>query len=88
MRALPVQIEGNGTLKVSSEFALPPNARLAVLVLDPSSNQQDVTSADLAALAASADSFKFLDDEPDLYTDADIEPGHQNPDFAGNAKRR
>ncbi len=42
----------------------------------------------LARIAHAGGAFDFLTTEPDLYSDADIEPGHESPDFGGHAASR
>ncbi len=89
MRAIPIEFEDGGRLKLSPAVSLPTNAHLAVLVLEsPSNGETDLTAADIARLAAESGALDFLKEEPDLYSDADIEPGHHNPDFAGHAAAR
>jgi hypothetical protein len=68
---------------------LPANAHLAVLVLEsPTDGKDDLRAADIARLTEQSGALDFLKEEPDLYSDADIEPGHRNPDFAGHAAAR
>src|SRR3569833_2783589 len=42
----------------------------------------------MARIAQHGGAFDFLAAEPDLYSDADIEAGHHNPDFGGHAPSR
>jgi hypothetical protein len=89
MRAFPIEVDEGGRLRLPSQVALPANAQLAVLVLEsPAEGEGDLSSTDVARLAEASGALDFLKDEPDLYTDADIEPGHHNPDFAGHAPSR
>lgn len=89
MRPFPIEVENGGRLRLSPEASLPANAHLAVLVLEsPADGKDDLTAADLARLAEQSGALDFLKDEPDLYSDADIEPGQHNPDFAGHAAAR
>ena len=89
MRAFPIEVEDGGRLRISSEASLPANAHLAVLVLEsPTDGKDDLRAADIARLAEQSGALDFLKEEPDLYSDADIEPGHHNPDFAGHAAAR
>ncbi|MBI5774562.1 MAG: hypothetical protein HZA89_12565 [Verrucomicrobia bacterium] len=71
MQTIPVEVK-EGVLHLPEQFVTPPNARLAVLLLDAS---------DTAALAEQGGAFDFLRDEPELYSDADLLPGRSNPQF-------
>jgi hypothetical protein len=81
MRAVPVVIEADGRLRISPECSLPAGTKLAVFALDPGSDSEDISSKEIARWAEAGGSFDFLKDEPDLYSDEDIEPGQRNPDF-------
>jgi hypothetical protein len=81
-----VQVDESGIVRV------PPNARpsgtsqLMLVVAEPGDNG---LSGDLIArIAQTGGAFDFLAAEPELYSDADIEPGHENPDFGGHAAGR
>ena len=87
MRAFPIEVEADGRLRLPPKVVLPANAHLAVLVLESPGND-DLSATDIARLAEASGALDFLKEEPDIYTDADIEPGHHNPDFAGNAPAR
>jgi hypothetical protein len=82
MQTFPIEVASGGHLKLAEGATLPPNARLAVLAVQP----DEVSSAEIIQLASSSGSLDFLADEPDLYTDADIEPGQRNPNFIGNVQ--
>jgi hypothetical protein len=89
MRAIPVEVEEGGRIRVSAHASLPANAQLALLVLDrPIEGADDLTGANIAHLAEQSGALDFLKTEPDLYSDADIEPGHGNPDFTGHVGAR
>ena len=87
MQALPIEIGPDGRLRLPPKVAVPANAHLAVLVLEDRGND-NVSAAEIGRLAEVSGALDFLKEEPDLYTDADIEPGHHNPDFAGDAPSR
>jgi hypothetical protein len=65
---------------------LPTGTRLAVFAFDPAAAPDHISSEEIAQWAEAGGAFDFLKDEPDLYTDADIEPGQHNPDFRRHAK--
>jgi hypothetical protein len=82
MKALEIKVEADGALKLPSGVHLPSQARLAVLVLEPSeSKSEEVSSAMISALAEQSGAFDFLKEEPEIYSDADILPGRENPLF-------
>ena len=54
-------------------FVLPPNAPLAVTVLDPATQEHDMERAQWAALSAQNLARAYGDDEPE-YTLADLRP--------------
>ncbi len=82
MRAFPIEVGGDGRLRLSASVVLPANVRLGALVLDkPAEQAEELSGADIARLAEESGALDFLREEPDLYTDADIESGQQNPDF-------
>jgi hypothetical protein len=82
MKALEIQVEENGVLKLPSSAHLPAQARLAVLVLDPAeSRSEEVSGAMISALAEDSGAFDFLKEEPEIYSDADILPGRNTPRF-------
>ncbi|MCW5559104.1 MAG: hypothetical protein KIT22_14905 [Verrucomicrobiae bacterium] len=87
MRAFPIEVEADGRLRLPPKIALPANAHLAVLVLKTPA-EANLTAVDIARLAEAGGAFDFLREEPECYTDADIEPGHHNPDFAGDGPAR
>lgn len=87
MRALAIKIEADGRLRVPPEAVIPPDAHLAVLLLERT-EEDNLSAHEIGRLAQASGSLDFLKDEPDIYTDADIEPGERNPDFAGDAPTR
>jgi hypothetical protein len=56
------------TLTVAVPPDVAPGEHQVVVIID------DVSSTDLAAIAAHGGAFDWLDDEPDLYSDEDGEP--------------
>jgi hypothetical protein len=82
MKTLEIKVEDNGVLKLPSDVHLPAQARLAVLVFDPSESRPDaVSSAMISVLAEQSGAFDFLKEEPEIYSDRDILPGRENPRF-------
>jgi hypothetical protein len=82
MTAVEVKVANDGVLKIPSGVALPPDARLAVLVFSPADqNPEEWSSISIAALAQQSGSFDFLKEEPEIYSDSDILPGRENPQF-------
>jgi hypothetical protein len=86
VRAFPIEVENDGRLRLPAQVALPANARLAVLMVERAAeSEEDCGSMEIARLAEQSGAVDFLKEEPNLYSDADIEPGQRNPDFAGTA---
>ena len=82
MTALEVKVENDGALKLPSGVTLPRDVRLAVLVFGADDGKpEEGTSASISALAERSGAFDFLKEEPEIYRDADILPGRQNPRF-------
>ena len=82
VKTVEVKVEGNGVLTLPHGVSLPPHARLAVLVLEPSeSRTDDLSGTVIAALAEQSGAFDFLKEEPEIYGDNDILPGRENPRF-------
>ena len=81
MRAIPIQILSDGSLRMAPDAQIAPETQLTLVALESSE------IGDLAALAQLSGSFHMIADEPELYSDADISPENLNPDFAGNARR-
>ncbi len=82
MKAVEIRVEENGVLKLQAGVHLPSQARLAVLVMEPSESKSDeVSSAMISALAQQSGAFDFLKEEPEIYSDRDILPGRENPRF-------
>ncbi len=89
MNAVPIEVLKDGSLRLAPSMVLPSNSRLAVLVLEGIADDTKIPSSDaITRLAVRSGAFDLLDKEPEIYTDADIEPGHHNPDFAGHAPAR
>jgi hypothetical protein len=81
MIAVPIEVE-NGLLRLPPEFVPPPKARLAVLLIEPrDAADGDSEDLDLMKVAEVSGAFDFLEQEPDLYTEADIPPDRLNPEF-------
>ena len=57
-----------------------------LVVAEPADN--GMSGQIMARIALEGGAFDFLAEEPDIYSDADIEPGQENPDFGGHAKDR
>lgn len=76
MKTTEVTVE-NGVLKLAPDATLPRHAKLALLVIEA----DDLSSLDLMALSEASGALDFLNDEPDLYSDADIKPENRNPKF-------
>ncbi|HTG43976.1 MAG TPA: hypothetical protein VK633_05530 [Verrucomicrobiae bacterium] len=82
MKTLEIKVASDGVLKLSSQFPLPLQARLAVLVLEPSEIHPESLGAGLiSGLAEQSGAFDFLKNEAEIYSDADILPGRENPRF-------
>jgi hypothetical protein len=82
MKTLEIKVEPDGALKLPSIASLPSHARLAVLVFEPSETQpEEMSSASIAGLAAQSGAFDMLKEEPEIYSDSDILPGRENPQF-------
>ncbi len=77
MRMIEVTVE-NGIIKLAPNVTLPEQSKLALLLLE---SGDDVSSIELMKLADASGSFDFLNDEPDLYTEADIKPENRNPNY-------
>ena len=77
MKALEVSIGADGTLRLPSGKSLPSDARVAVLVLD----KEEANGMLIAGLAEASGAFEFLKEEPEIYSDRDILPGRENPQF-------
>ena len=82
MKALEIKVQKDGVLKLPSSATLSSHARLAVLVFEPSeSTPDDLSGAAISSLAQQSGTFDFLKEEPEIYSDADILPGRENPRF-------
>ena len=79
MKTLEIKVEPDGVLKLPSGASLPSQVRLAVLVFEPSEPQPDGLM--ISELAQQSGAFDFLNEEPEIYSDADILPGRENPRF-------
>ena len=82
MKALEIEVERNGVLKLPPGVALPSKARLAVLFFEPPEKMpDDLGGALVSQLAQQSGAFDFLKEEPEIYSDRDILPGRENPRF-------
>lgn len=72
MKIIPVKVE-NGILKVPDDFKLSPENQLSILL----TRKGEVDTSFLNG----NNSFSFLYDEPDLYSDADIVSDRKNTKF-------
>jgi predicted DNA-binding antitoxin AbrB/MazE fold protein len=77
MKMIEVTIE-NGVIKLAPNVKLPEQSKLVLLLLEAG---DDVSSIELMKLADASGSFDFLNDEPDLYAEADIKPENRNPNY-------
>jgi len=75
MKTIAVEVH-DGVLQLPKETRLPAHTRLAVLAIEDNGDE-----ADLATLADAGGAFDFLREEPELYSDADIQPSRRNPRF-------
>lgn len=73
MKIIPVKVE-NGILKVPDDFKLSPENQLSILL---TRKDEEVTS-----FLEGNNSFSFLYDEPDIYSDADIVAERKNEKFS------
>jgi hypothetical protein len=83
---LTVQIDDSGIVRVPLEARPSAPSQFMLIVAEP--GDDDLSGALMARLAQQGGAFDFLATEPDLYSDADIEPGYENPDFGEHATRR
>ena len=82
MYAIPITVD-NGVLKLPPDTNLPPDAKLAILVLEDKLHpNDDIDSLDFKlSLLRDNPSLAFLSEEPDLYSTEDIKPENRNPYF-------
>lgn len=81
MYAIPITVD-NGVLKLPPDTILPADARLAILVLDDDLHpNDDIDTPEFTRMVLTNPAYDFLYDEPDIYTDDDILPGRENPNF-------
>jgi len=81
VKTLKVQVDGSGIVRVPPEARPSAPSQFMLMVAEPGDN--GVSGEMMARIAQQGGAFDFLATEPDLYSDADIEPGHENPDFGG-----
>ena len=77
MKALEVSVGADGTLRLPLGISLSSDSRVAVLILD----KDEANGMLIASLAEASGAFDFLKDEPEIYSDRDILPGRENPQF-------
>ena len=86
MKTLMVHVDESGVVRVPPEARSNGLSQLMLVVAEPEDG--GLTGEMMARIAQAGGAFDFLATEPDLYSDADIEPGHENPDFGGHATSR
>lgn len=86
MKTLIVQVDESGIVRVPLQARPSGPAQLMLVVAEPQG--QGLTGDEMARIAQAGGAFDFLAAEPDLNSDADIEPGNKNPDFGGHATGR
>ena len=74
MKIIPVIIE-NGVLKIPDDMIIPNDTQISVLLTK--------TGEDIIEFTQGNKSFSFLEDEPDLYSDADLLKDKKNEKFQG-----
>jgi len=81
LQAIRIEVEEGGRLRLPARVSVPTDARLAVLLLDGlTPGAEEPAVAEIAELAEQSGALDFLAGEPELYTDADLEPSQRNPD--------
>lgn len=73
MKIIPIKVE-DGILKVPDNFVMSPESQLSILLIQ----KGEVDTS----LLAENNSFSFLYDEPDLYSDADIVADRKNEEYS------
>lgn len=86
MKTLMVQVDESGIVRVPPEARLRGLSQLMLVIAEPADN--GLSGEMMARIAQAGGAFDFLETEPELYSDADIEPGHENPAFGGHATSR
>ena len=86
MKTLMIQVDESGIVRVPPEARQSGLSQLMLVVAEPPDNGR--AGDEMARIAQAGGAFEFLAAEPDLYSDADIEPGHENLNFGGHATSR
>jgi len=86
MKTLTVHVDESGIVRIPPESRRSIPSRFMLMVAELREN--DLSGEGMARIAQEGGAFDFLGAEPDLYSDGDIEPGQENPDFAGHATNR
>jgi hypothetical protein len=73
MKIIPIKVE-DGILKVPDNFVMSPESQLSILLIQKS-------EVDTSLLEGN-NSFSFLYDEPDLYSDIDIVADRKNEKYS------
>jgi hypothetical protein len=73
MKIIPIKVE-DGILKVPDNFVMSPESQLSILLIQ----KGEVDSS----LLEGNNSFSFLYDEPDLYSDIDIVADRKNEKYS------
>jgi len=73
MKIIPIKVE-DGILKVPDNFVMSPESQLSILLIQKG-------EVDTSFLEGN-NSFSFLYDEPDLYSDADIVADRKNEKYS------
>ncbi len=73
MKIIPIKVE-DGILKVPDNFVMSPESQLSILLIQ----KGEVNTS----LLEGNNSFSFLYDEPDLYSDADIVADRKNEEYS------
>jgi hypothetical protein len=72
MKIIPIKVE-DGILKIPDNFVMSPESQLSILLIQKG-------EVDTSLLEGN-DSFSFLYDEPDLYSDIDIVADRKNEKY-------
>jgi len=73
MRIIPVKVE-NGILKIPDGLKIPQDSQLSILL-----TRRDEESI---SIIEGNESFSFLENEPDLYSDEDVLKNRKNENFS------
>lgn len=73
MKIIPIKVE-DGILKVPDNFVMSPESQLSILLIQKGEVETSVLEGN--------NSFSFLYDEPDLYSDIDIVADRKNEKYS------